>query len=144
MSEQADAGDTTHATCVAIEGRAVLLVGGSGTGKSATALEMIALGAALVSDDRVALSKDGARLMAGGIEGYEGMIEARGIGILKTECRPMAEVAYIVDMEQTELHRLPPRRTRSLMDHEIPVIFGRDNPVLPAALIALLRGGRVK
>jgi len=41
-----------HASCVCLEGRAVLIRGASGSGKSGLALQLIALGAALVADDR--------------------------------------------------------------------------------------------
>ena len=48
----AESGDlTVHGTTVARAGRAVLILGASGTGKSALALQMIALGARLVADD---------------------------------------------------------------------------------------------
>ena len=39
---------TIHATTVAIDGRGVMIRGGSGQGKSALALQMIAMGAELV------------------------------------------------------------------------------------------------
>ena len=42
-----------HASAVALDGRALLIVGPSGSGKSALALRMMAHGATLVSDDLV-------------------------------------------------------------------------------------------
>src|SRR3546814_7439788 len=50
MSEQA-----VHANCVALDGRAVLLMGASGSGKSDLALRLIDRGWSLVSDDYVTL-----------------------------------------------------------------------------------------
>ena len=47
---------TLHATCVAVEGRGVLITGPSGSGKSSLALALMAHGARLVADDRVTLS----------------------------------------------------------------------------------------
>ena len=41
-----------HGSCVAVEGRGVLIVGPSGAGKSSLALALMALGAELVADDR--------------------------------------------------------------------------------------------
>ena len=57
-----DTADTiVHASCVALDRRAVLLRGASGCGKSALALQLMALGATLVADDRVILRlRDGA------------------------------------------------------------------------------------
>ena len=45
-----------HATCIAWQGRGVLIRGPSGSGKSALALGLMAHGAVLVADDRVKLS----------------------------------------------------------------------------------------
>ena len=45
-----------HASCVAINGQAVLLAGASGTGKSDLALRLIDHGAQLVADDQTELS----------------------------------------------------------------------------------------
>ncbi len=42
-----------HASAVAVDGRGCLITGASASGKSTLALEMIALGAELVADDRV-------------------------------------------------------------------------------------------
>ena len=49
-----------HATCVAVDGRGLLILGPSGSGKSALALQLIALGAQLVADDRTRVSRRGA------------------------------------------------------------------------------------
>ena len=47
------AGAQLHGSVVAAGGRAVLITGAAGAGKTTLALEMIALGAELVADDRV-------------------------------------------------------------------------------------------
>ena len=44
--------ETLHASCVAINGRAVLIEGRSGSGKSDLALRLIDQGGVLVSDDQ--------------------------------------------------------------------------------------------
>lgn len=135
--------ERVHGSCVSLGGRAVLLTGGSGSGKSATALAMTALGAVLVSDDQVELRlKDGA-VMASCPEGYSGWIEARGIGILKIDAIDDVEVTHVVDLDQTELQRLPPLRRTEILGVEIDLIYGRDNWLLAPGLIALLSGGRV-
>ena len=48
-----------HATAVAIDGRAVLLRGASGSGKSDLALRLIDAGARLVADDQSELYRRG-------------------------------------------------------------------------------------
>ena len=45
--------ETLHMSCVAIDGRAVLIAGRSGRGKSDLALRLLDRGAGLVSDDYV-------------------------------------------------------------------------------------------
>ena len=47
--------ETIHASCVAIDGRALLIEGASGDGKSDLALRLIDRGATLVSDDYTCL-----------------------------------------------------------------------------------------
>ena len=51
MSAPALSSETLHASCVAKDGRAILIAGRSGTGKSDLALRLIDRGAQLVSDD---------------------------------------------------------------------------------------------
>ena len=53
-----------QATCVAIGGRAVLIEGEPGSGKSSLALALIDRGAALIGDDGVRLELRGNRLYA--------------------------------------------------------------------------------
>ena len=45
-----------HGTCVAIKSRGLLIIGRSGSGKSAVALALLGLGCDLVCDDCVCLS----------------------------------------------------------------------------------------
>lgn len=53
-----------HASCVALDGRGLLILGPSGSGKSALALELMALGADLVADDRTEIEGQGPDLVA--------------------------------------------------------------------------------
>jgi len=50
---------TIHATCVALDGKAVLIQGASGRGKSALGLMLLGMGCVLVADDRVTIHADG-------------------------------------------------------------------------------------
>jgi hypothetical protein len=83
---------------VAIGGRAVLIAGPSGSGKSDLALRLIERGASLVSDDYTILEEDFGRLLASPPGTIAGRIEVRGVGIIE---RPHAEavpVALLVDL----------------------------------------------
>ncbi|MEH3106753.1 MAG: HPr kinase/phosphatase C-terminal domain-containing protein [Sphingomonas fennica] len=86
-----------HATCVAIEGRGVLLLGPPGAGKSDLALRLIDRGARLVADDGVALRADGDRLVASAPPTITGQMEVRGLGILPFAATEAA-VALAIDL----------------------------------------------
>lgn len=72
-----------HATAVAINGNGVLLSGPSGSGKSDLALRLIDRGAILISDDGVLVDSDGPLIMLRTAPNIAGMIEMRGVGIIK-------------------------------------------------------------
>ena len=74
--------DTVHATAVAIGERGVLLLGGSGMGKSDLALRLIDRGARLVADDRSVIAVRHGALVASAAEALAGKIEVRGLGIM--------------------------------------------------------------
>lgn len=102
-----------HATCVAIDGRAVLIEGVSGIGKSDLALRLIDRGAILVSDDRTLVVRQGTALIARTPETIRGKIEVRGLGILTLPHRDEVPVALIVRLGVTP-ERMPDRRQRRL------------------------------
>ena len=131
-----------HATCVAFGARGVVLTGKSGSGKSALALGLIALGAVLVADDRTRLSlKDGA-VFAHAPERLAGVIEARHVGLLKVPYQPRAAVRLIVDMDIEEPDRLPHNHVSALLGIETPTIYKVSGPHFPAAILLLIQGGR--
>src|SRR4051794_21726869 len=87
--------ETLHASTVAIDGRAVLITGPSGSGKSDLALRMLDRGFTLVSDDRTILKKDGNRLIASAPPTIAGKLEIRGLGIVDMERTDNVPVALI-------------------------------------------------
>jgi HPr kinase/phosphorylase len=72
-----------HASSVAREGEAVLLLGPPGSGKSDLVLRLIREGWRLVADDQVALHAEAGGLSAAPPEALRGMLEVRGLGILR-------------------------------------------------------------
>jgi len=89
-----------HASCVAIRGRAVLLTGPSGSGKSDLALRLIDRGATLVGDDGVVVKARGDRLYARPGPNIEGQLEVRGIGILAFPSLDEAPLALVIALDQ--------------------------------------------
>lgn len=72
------------------------------------------------------------------------MIEARGIGLLAARPQSSALVTCVVDLDQTEPDRLPPRRSITILGVEVDLVFGKDTPNLAAALNQLMQIGRVE
>jgi serine kinase of HPr protein (carbohydrate metabolism regulator) len=114
--------ETIHASCVAINGRAVLIEGRSGEGKSDLALRLIDRGAVLVSDDQTVCHRQDGKLLASPPATIAGRIEVRGLGILEMphiERAPVALLIVILDA--------PPRfpedtRKRRIAGVDVPVL----------------------
>ena len=98
--------ETVHASCVAIGGRAVLIAGRSGSGKSDLALRLIDRGAALVSDDYTLVVNEGGRLVAAAPDTIAGKIEIRGVGVVELEAASGVPACLLVDLDRTP-ERLP-------------------------------------
>lgn len=133
-----------HAGCVAFRGRGVLILGASGTGKSGLALQLMALGCNLVSDDRTALAARDGVLVAAAPTSIRGRIEARGVGILRAKAVSAARVVMAVNLDEIEGERLPPQRSTTLLGVDLPVLHGVSGPHFPAAILQYLKGGRVE
>ncbi len=131
-----------HASAVAVEDKAVLILGGSGTGKSSLALRMIALGAVLVADDRVDLSREGDRLLAAAPRALRGLAEARGVGLLRLPSRETAEIRLAVDLGAAPVARMPPLDTIAYLGVSLNLISGEGVPNIDVILTLLLRHGR--
>ena len=131
-----------HACCVAVSGRAVLITGPAGAGKSALALTLMALGAELVADDQTELTVQGGRVTARCPATLRGLIEARGVGILTAPTVPQAAIVLVADLSQSEPDRLPPRRKVTLLGQSIDLVLGHGNAHLSASILCYLKGSR--
>ncbi len=132
-----------HASCVAVNGQGALIVGASGTGKSGLALQMMALGAGLVADDRVDLRMENDQVMAEAVSPISGLIEARGIGLLRATPSGPVRVSYVVDLDHSALARLPDPVTIKVLRQTVPLLEAAGVPNLAPALMQLLKMGRV-
>ena len=109
-------GATVHASAVLVGVRAVLIRGPSGSGKSRLAWELIEAArdgtvafARLVGDDRVHLQAAGGRLLVRPNDALAGLIELRGVGILRCDHEACAVVGLVVDLAAADAERLPER-----------------------------------
>ena len=133
---------TLHASCVDLDGQGLLILGAAGRGKSALALQMLALGARLVADDRTEIRATPQGLTATCPPAILGLIEARGIGILRVDPIASTRLKLVVDLDQTEDSRLPPQRKHLILGQSLDLVLGSQSAHFPAALICYLVGSR--
>jgi serine kinase of HPr protein (carbohydrate metabolism regulator) len=140
---------TVHASAVLVGARAVLIRGPSGAGKSRLALELLdaARGGRLrfgrlVGDDRVHLESVNGRLLVRPAPPLAGLIELRGVGILRRDYEPCAVVGLVVDLDAADAERLPHRQTIKLDGIEVPwLAVASGAAALPAALALITLAG---
>lgn len=137
---------TIHASAVLVGARAVLIRGPSGCGKSRLALELIQAArsgalrfARLVGDDRVHVEAAHGRLLVRPAATLAGLIEVRGVGIIKLPHEPSAVVGLVVDLA-ANTERLPdsPQQRTELEGIALPrLAVAAGEPALPAVLALL-------
>ena len=88
-----------QATAVAIGGRAMLIEGPPGIGKTSLVLALIDRGAALIGDDGVTLESRDARLLASPPPNTAGLIEVRNLGLLPWPTVSDVPVALILRLD---------------------------------------------
>ena len=138
-----------QAGALAIEGRALLVEGPPGCGKSSLALALIARGAGLIGDDAVTLTVEDARgherLIASPPPHIAGLCEVHGVGIAQMPTAPPAPVALILSLGGPPGERLPqvPIPTRTISGIAVPVLAFDPGTIAPAerALWALRMHG---
>ena len=114
--------ENLHASTVASDGRAVLIAGPSGSGKSDLALRLLDRGFTLVSDDRTILRREGEKLIASAPETIRGKLEVRGVGIVDVDSVTDVPIALVVELT-IDIERLPDdSRERLILGAGIPLI----------------------
>ena len=114
--------ETLHCSTVAKDGRAVLITGPSGSGKSDLTLRLLDREFTLVSDDQTIIKKHGDRLIASAPPTIAGKLEIRGIGIVDIERLENAPVALLVELTG-EFARMPDdSRERPILGVRLPLV----------------------
>lgn len=124
-----------QAGAVVIAGRALLIEGEPGSGKSSLALALIERGAGLIGDDGVTLTPSEGQLIASAPPNVAGLLEVRGVGLARLEVAPPAPVALILTLGGPPPQRLPetPLPTREIAGVAVPVLAFDPGPLAPAA-----------
>ncbi len=102
--------ENIHATCVDWQGQGILLLGAPGSGKSDLALRLISgKNCLLVADDRTDLNISENKIIASAPKNISGLLEVRGVGILKMPVTPQTTVklAVVLASSPMEIERLP-------------------------------------
>jgi HPr kinase/phosphorylase len=144
---------TVHASAVLVGARAVLIRGPSGAGKSRLAHELIEAGlgnglgfARLVGDDRVHLEAAGGRLLVRPAEALAGLLEVRGLGLVRLDHEPIAVIGLVVDLHAADAERLPPpdRQNTEISGIVLPRLAVASGAAALPVVVAHLMSGRPK
>ena len=100
--------------------RGVLIQGPSGAGKSDLALRALSTGFRLVADDRTLLWASGGRLYGRAPDRLFGLMEVRGLDVVRLAALPFCEVVMAARLGVPE--RLPDPAAEALLGVTIPVL----------------------
>ncbi len=108
-------------TSIALDGYCILLRGDSSAGKSDLALRLIDAGGELISDDYTDLAAEDGRLVATAPASLRGLIEVRGLGVVRIPAASAAPLVAVVDLVAAgQLERMPPLRTETILGFAVP------------------------
>ena len=114
--------EVVHASTVSIDGRAVLITGPSGSGKSDLALRLLDRGFTLVSDDQTLVRREDDRLIASAPLNIAGKLEIRGLGIVEMAHVGDMPVALLVELT-SDIARMPDdSRERPILGLSVPLV----------------------
>jgi len=139
---------TIHGVLVDVYGVGMLITGGSGIGKSETALELVKRGHRLVADDAVEIWQTADNLLYGTApELIRHLLEIRGLGILNImtlfgagAIRTSKQITLVVRLEAWQQDKQYDRlgldeETTRILDTEVPMI---TVPVRPGRNLAVI------
>ena len=117
-----------HGTAVLLTGAdhapaAVFIRGASGSGKSDLAFRLIMQGAALISDDQVELERRQDKVYAGAVDAIRGLIEVRGLGLLRYPVAGPAALKLVIDLcAREDVPRLPEWQDMDILGVPVPLL----------------------
>ena len=130
-----------HASCAVLNGRAVLLRGPSGAGKSELLLRLLVeAGAGLVADDQVVLTCEDAGVIARAPETLRGVLEVRGVGLVRLPSAGPAAVGLLADLT-AQPQRQPDPSVETLLGCRLPRVEIDPAAASAVAKLQLALGG---
>ncbi|MEN3929945.1 HPr kinase/phosphatase C-terminal domain-containing protein [Microvirga sp. W0021] len=138
---------TIHANCILIDDIGVLIRGNTGSGKSTVSRKLIAAAQAssmfgcLVSDDRTRLEVQHGRLIARPVEMISGLIEIRGVGIVKVPSEEAAVIRLVIDLTE-QAPRMPEEgaETVNLLGVKLPHLVWLKNDDIASYILDVVKG----
>ena len=130
-----------HASCIDINGRGILILGASGSGKSSLAIQLIALGASLVADDKTLVTQEENHVIARCPAAIKGLIEARAIGFLRPKLIQETRLHLIIDLNHRETSRLPEQKYHDLFGVKLSLIYPTHMDGFASAVYILVQSG---
>jgi len=103
---------------------------------------MQALGGVLIADDHLQLRRSEGGLWARAHPAIAGLVEIRGMGIMRAPITAPVRVALVVDLNKAEAERLPPLRRTQVMGVDLPLQYRIAGDGFAAAILHYLAWGR--
>jgi HPr kinase/phosphorylase len=124
-----------------------LLRGPSGSGKSDLALRLIAAGGCLVADDYTDVTESGGRLIATAPPELHGLLEVRGIGIVRLQAASSVPLIACIDLVPIEsVERMPAKENIQVLGVSVPryrVAAAEPSCVAKVALVVRIASGTI-
>lgn len=136
-----------HATLVKLDGKGILLIGKSGSGKSDLALRLIEnKKASLVADDIVDIVLQNGKLFGSVPQNLAGLLEVRNIGIIKYPYIESSSVDMLVNLTESseEIERMPSNTKDVILGLEINKIdlYAKESSAADKVVAALRKFGQ--
>jgi serine kinase of HPr protein (carbohydrate metabolism regulator) len=143
---QFGAGELVHGSAIALAGRAALIRGPSGSGKSDLALRclmqpptgLVAHSAQLVSDDQVLIERHDQQLLVRAPSAIRGLLEVRGVGVMRIPAIDSAQLSLVVDLVAADKVERIPESGRTVVLAGVPVAHLELAPFENSAPLKLL------
>ena len=130
-----------HGTCVELDGAGVLLRGPSGSGKSDLSLRLITeRRGLLVADDQVEIEALDGALMARPSACLAGMLEVRGMGLVRLDHQRTCEILVVIDLrESRDVERMPEPRRTAIAGLSLPLfqLCARESSAVSKVVLAI-------